>query len=200
MQNNLESNDRGKSPGQRKTFLRMSRRNLFFQLPGNRLCTEDFVSEMIDETAQGACNGQSLFVANGEVNLSAVHGIVPVNPAKVSQSAQSGRKAQALNLFRKGSALSSGFLSDALQARPKQCACSAWRKVNDGLCLAKDCNSAFRHVLGRDDPAFNRINGLSVDFKNIAIAMDALPETKRRCVVAVSRTEKAVNPAMRANS
>ena len=58
----------------------MSRRNLFFQLPGNRLGTEDFVSEMIDETAQGAGNGQSLFVANGEVNLSAVHGIVPVNP------------------------------------------------------------------------------------------------------------------------
>ena len=86
MQNNLESNDRGKAPGQRKTFLRMSRRNLFFQLSGNRLCTEDFVSEMIDETAQGAGNGQSLFVANGEVNLSAVHGIVPVNPAKVIPS------------------------------------------------------------------------------------------------------------------
>lgn len=199
MQNSLESNDRGKAPGQRKTFLR-SRRNLFFQLPGNRLCTEDFVGEFVDKCAECFGNDQSLFVANGEVNLSAVHGIVPVNPAKVSQSAQSGRKAQALNLFRKGRALSSGFLSDALQARPKQCACSAWRKVNDGLCLAKDCNSAFRHVLGQDDPAFNRINGLSVDFKNIAIAMDALPETKGRCVVAVSRTEKAVNPAMRANS
>ena len=200
MQNRPESKDQRKAPGQRKTCLRMSRRNLFFQLPGNRLCTEDFVSEMIDETAQGSCNSEGLFIANGEINLSAVHGVVPVNPAKVSQSAQSGRKAQALNLFRKGSALSSGFLSDALQARPKQCACSAWRKVNDGLCLAKDCNSAFRHVLGRDDPAFNRINGLSVDFKNIAIAMDALPETKGHCVVAVSRTEKAVNPAMRANS
>ena len=164
------------------------------------LCAENFIGETIDETAQGSCNSEGLFIANGEINLSAVHGIVPVNPAKVSQSEQSRRKAQALNLFRKGSALSSGFLSDALQARPKQCACSAWRKVNDGLCLAKDRNSAFRHVLGRDDPAFNRINGLSVDFKDIAIAMDALPETKARCVDAVSRTEKAVNPAMRANS
>lgn len=200
MQNSLESNDRGKAPGQRKRFLRMSRRNLFFQLPGNRLCTEDFIGEFVDKCAECFGNGKCFFVVNREVDGTSVNSIVSVNPAKVSQSAQSGRKAQALNLFRKGRALSSGFLSDALQARPKQCACSAWRKVNDGLCLAKDRNSAFRHVLGRDDPAFNRINGFSFDFKDIAIAMDALPETKGCCVDAVSRTEKAVNPAMRANS
>lgn len=200
MQNSLESNDRGKAPGQRKTCLRMSRRNLFFQLPGNRLCTEDFIGKTIDKTAQGICNGRCLFVADREINLSAVHGLVPVKPAKAGHSAQSGRKVQAIDFLCKRTALTSGFLGDALQASPKQCACSAWRKVNDGLCLAKHRNSALGHVLGRGNPAFNRINGLSVDFKNIAIAMDALPETKGRCVDAVLRTEKAVNPAMRANS
>lgn len=167
MQNSLESKDRRKALGQRKTCLRMRRRNLFFQLPGNRLCTEDFIGEFVDKCAECFGNGKCFFVVNREVDGTSVNSIVSVEAAQIGESQELRRKIQAAEFLGKSFSLCVSCVHHFFKTGAKEGASGAWRKVNDGLCLAKDRNSAFRHVLGRDDPAFNRINGLSVDFKDI---------------------------------
>ncbi len=143
------------------------------------LCAENFIGETIDETAQGSCNSEGLFIANGEINLSAVHGVVPVYPAEFCQSAQSGRKTQALNLFCKGIALPASLFCYAFKTGAKQCTGSTWRKANDGLGFTKYLRSGLGHVLGRGCSAFDWINNVLTNFKNIFIATDALPNAER---------------------
>ena len=166
-------------------------------------CAENFIGETIDETAQGSCNSEGLFIANCEINLSAVHGVVSVYPTESCQPAQSGRKAQVLNLFCKGIALSAGLFCYAFKTGTKQCTGSAWRKADDGLCFAKYLHSGLGHVLGRGCSAFNWVNDIFINFKNIVVAINALPKIKRQCVetgfYAILGVEKAMCFAMRAN-
>lgn len=177
MQNSLESNDRGKAPGQRKTFLRMSRRNLFFQLPGNRLCTEDFVGEFVDKCAECFGNGKCFFVVNREVDGTSVNSIVSVEAAQIGENQELRRKIQAAEFLGKSFSLCVSCVHHFFKTGAKEGASGARREIKNRLSLTKEILSFLGHVFVRLNIRSCRIASLASNVDNEASASCTSPQT-----------------------